>query len=30
MSALGQMTTLVEYLFIPRYDISKCFSYASK
>jgi len=28
--ALGKKTTLVEYVFIPRHDISKCFSCTSK
>jgi len=30
VSALDQKTTLVEYVFIPRHDISKWFSYTSK
>jgi len=30
VSALGQKTTLAEHVFIPRHDVSKCFSYSSK
>jgi len=30
VSALGQKTTLAEYVFIPRPDISKWLSYTSK
>jgi len=30
VSALGQNTTLAEYVFIPRHDIFMWFSYTSK
>jgi len=29
-SVLGQKTTSAEYVFIPRHDVSKWFSYTSK